>query len=587
MKALFYFIIFILLGLLKVAEAKVISLPSDTSTILEKTNLEFTDASGTWSYGRGYNSLSGQKSGYCVLNKEPRTLIPNNNGQKVYFEMSKISSSSELIKKLSLEASANIKFGIGDIGGKASFANESKINSYSIYLLIKIEVRNVAQSFENDIDLKPQAYQLLEKYPEVFFKRCGDEFVESITTGAEFYALLEIETKSQEDQKSVNAALKGTFSVVFTADHQFSYNLLKILKDFSTKLRIYQAGGVNGDKFKTHRIDGTVIEEIRLPQDPDELIAYAAGFSSKVTVENSQPIFATTTRYDQLLNIPPEKSFYEVNTKQDVLNYLAKIADRLKGDLVNLEYIVQNSTQFIAVDLDYLSQTRTGLSVELNKVIEYASKCIRDFKCEYPTDLLNFSLNVPERKIGPQECETRKSKICGVQKYNTGRDLICGVEEYFSGEDASCGVELFVSARSERCNPEAYKTGSGAVCGVDHFNSKSDASICGMEEFRSCQDGPLGIGHRCHNRKRPKTCEHPTFGVASYKICSHPEFGISRYETCVHPGHGIEKYKSCPNAKFGIKTYKLCENQLFGVAEFNSCLLEKGKDQICSNPDME
>jgi hypothetical protein len=77
-----------------------------------------------------------------VVNTEPKSIIPNNNAQKVYFEISKISSTSELVKKFSLEASANIRFGIGDIGGKASFVNETKINNYSVYLLIKIEVRN-------------------------------------------------------------------------------------------------------------------------------------------------------------------------------------------------------------------------------------------------------------------------------------------------------------------------------------------------------------------------------------------------------------------------------------------------------------
>lgn len=572
---------------METASASLISIFDPKFISVDKSNLEFPDTLGTWHFGRGYNSLSGGKAGYCVVNTEPKSIIPNNNAQKVYFEISKISSTSELVKKFSLEASANIRFGIGDIGGKASFVNETKINNYSVYLLIKIEVRNGEKSFENDIDFKPTAFQLLEKSPEDFFKRCGDEYVEGISTGAEFYALLEIETDSMDKQKFVNASLKGTYGLIFGGSTQFSSSLLNIMTTHSTKLRIYQVGGVVGDNFRTTLRDGSVIEGIRLPQDPDELIRYAAEFPSKVTLENSRPIFARTSRYDHLLNIPLNKNFYDIKNQQDVLNYLGKIADRLKENLANIEYISNNPNQFMAFDPAVLEKARLEISLEINKITEYASKCIRDYNCVFPTDLIDSSYTIPERKKFHLECEMRESKICGVKRYKSGRDLICGVQEYLSGEDESCGVETFKTARSEHCNPETFKTSTGPVCGIEHYNSRANGAICGMETYRTCKRGFLGFGHSCNDNRRPKTCEHPSFGVASYKSCSNPEFGVSIWELCSDTAHGVEKYKSCPNPKFGIKEFNLCENELFGVSEYNTCLLEKGKDQICSNPEME
>ena len=86
MKILFSVITILLSGFMETAVGRVISL-SDSSVSVEKSNLEFPDTLGTWHFGRGYNSLSGGKAGYCVVNQEPKTIIPNNDAQKVYMEI--------------------------------------------------------------------------------------------------------------------------------------------------------------------------------------------------------------------------------------------------------------------------------------------------------------------------------------------------------------------------------------------------------------------------------------------------------------------------------------------------------------------
>lgn len=106
----------------------------------------------------------------------------------------------------------------------------------------------------------------------------------------------------------------------------------------------------------------------------------------------------------------------------------------------------------------------------------------------------------------------------------TKRHELCGIESYKSKADPACGVELYLDLRGEEC-------------GVEHYNSRADASKCGSRVFCIPEE------NRCDTV--PKICEHPSFGIKTYKSCRSP----------LHP---VESYKTCSLIEFGVELYKEC-----------------------------
>ena len=125
---------------------------------------------------------------------------------------------------------------------------------------------------------------------------------------------------------------------------------------------------------------------------------------------------------------------------------------------------------------------------------------------------------------------------------NIKRDPSCGVELFKEQASPECGVENYKIARSDACGVEIHKEQRSLACGVERYHARHDCDLCG-------QAGPFG---GC------RQCEHPAFGVASYRSCRHVDHGAELYSECRHEQHGVAQYRSCRRAEFGVERYKEC-----------------------------
>jgi hypothetical protein len=128
------------------------------------------------------------------------------------------------------------------------------------------------------------------------------------------------------------------------------------------------------------------------------------------------------------------------------------------------------------------------------------------------------------------------------QQAELKRDPACGVELFKEAAAPACGVESYKLSRSEVCGVELHKEQRSLACGIERYNSRHDCNICG-------QAGPFG---GC------KQCEHPSFGVGSYRSCRHADHGAESYLECRSPEHGVAEYKKCRRREFGVEQYKEC-----------------------------
>lgn len=132
------------------------------------------------------------------------------------FTLTKVESYSSLARTVGGSASASL----GSISGAAIFVNSVNVNDYSIYVLAHVKVVNSTLSMP-DPTLTQQAYDVMNgQGADAFRSLCGDAFVVGYTTGGELYSIIEIQTKSSQEQRDISAKIGGNYGV-FTGAGEF------------------------------------------------------------------------------------------------------------------------------------------------------------------------------------------------------------------------------------------------------------------------------------------------------------------------------------------------------------------------------
>lgn len=102
-----------------------------------------------------------------------------------------------------------------------------------------------------------------------------------------------------------------------------------------------------------------------------------------------------------------------------------------------------------------------------------------------------------------------------------------------------CGY-LFFEKRSRKCRIENYEEYASPYCGVLEYYSMASAQYCGCAR-RSGNTLACIRGCPC---VQGNVCQHPHFGIKSYKTCRSPDHAPI-YKECRHISHGIENAQVC------------------------------------------
>ncbi len=337
-----------------------------------------TDPQSTLDLGKGFDTLSGAIKGDCVVRTTPEKVFASN-GKSIRMTIEKIESTQDLFQKLDFSAEAN--YG-NMISGKGKYAKSIKVNDYSVYVMGKVNVQLMTEAMR-DIELKPDAFQLAgESFPR-FLERCGNEVVSGRTTGGELFVVLEIITKSKEEKRTIEASIRGSYGV-FSGSSEFSQNLENILKNSSTSFTLYQDGGIYT------KSDLSV----------NELLRIIGEFPDQVQPENSWPVSVTTVSY-KTLPLPVIDNPYDLAFRQDVLTDYNKLALAYEDYKNSIEFMLNNPTQFIAVDANLWNQKLIETNQTLGTIARRSSDCYNlTRECAYNSDIL-----YPNRAVLPERIE--------------------------------------------------------------------------------------------------------------------------------------------------------------------------------------
>ncbi len=110
--------------------------------------------------GFGIDTGTNEVVGKCV-DYDGVKQIADLHGQNVKFSFMKIENKDELIKEVDISASAALKATFFKIEGKSKYFEQVKINQYSLYYLIRVDVLNNPNIIQNP-RLTKSAWDLLQ-----------------------------------------------------------------------------------------------------------------------------------------------------------------------------------------------------------------------------------------------------------------------------------------------------------------------------------------------------------------------------------------------------------------------------------------
>ncbi|NUN04545.1 MAG: hypothetical protein HUU57_02175 [Bdellovibrio sp.] len=533
----------------------------------KSTSVDYNTGSSMM-FGRGYDSLSDDSAGKCVvLNRtEYDTSRTPDSVQESVFKFELIESRYDLAKKIGVSAAASLKSGFNKGSASVSYLNEQSLNSYSIYILVSAEVLTpIEHAMDEDLDL--HFVDLARSHPKAFRQKCGNEYVAAIQRGGMLYALLKLDTVDSYSYTQIKSSLRAKVGT-FKAAVDLERSIAEATSNKSLQIFVHQVGG----EAKTY------------PTSVAELIGRVKDFSLEVT-KRPTPLRAITTAYSHLKSYPIEATEFDTAVQEGVFEYLNQLKFKLTDHRDNVNYILNNKSQFIAPNLKELQGRIDYVNQKLNEINTLTRTCLNNFeKCLYPENFKYQEYNLPERlekAFADNQCKIRTHLSCGAI-YKVARGPECGVGAYKLAAHPKCGAKTFNLSRSAACPVAAYNTGRGPACGVARYNQRKNGEVCGTDDRGDCMRSlPIKVagvfpvipkrGSACFST--PRTCRHPSFGVEAYNSCSDASFGVQAFQECRDPSHGVESFNSCRDPEFGVEEYATCEHPTHEVVAIKQCKL--------------
>ncbi|WP_242243519.1 MAC/perforin domain-containing protein [Bacillus cereus group sp. BfR-BA-01309] len=276
-------------------------------------------------------------------------------GQKVQFSVEMLSNSLSLAEQVGVSVSASMSYGMtGSGSAKISLVQALKQNSFSIYVLVKVHVQNQQTLLDlTQIKMSDKAQLLYATNQNSFLNQYGTHFIYGLISGGEYYGILEIESKSAEEYRSIKAELSGKAMVGVmsaSASGSFEQALNKLTSSYKLKATIIRDGS----------------EGALQPISPEQLIKDAMNFPASVLNEKAIPFSVLIFPYSQIPH--PDVKEIPIIERQNCLEKIARIYDRFIRQRNDLQYALDNMELFPGLDKIKVEEYILKISEQLDKL---------------------------------------------------------------------------------------------------------------------------------------------------------------------------------------------------------------------------
>jgi hypothetical protein len=224
-------------------------------------------------FGSGLNSLTGELiyRNPCLKNVELKQKIAQD---RFTLEISQIKDDVELERALGVALSLTIGYAVVEVTVAGKFANDKTIDSKNTYYLIKAEFEKDSYSLKKP-EISEEALSLYLNKFEGFRNKCGDQYIDTITTGAKLYALIEIKNKNLYEKRDLEAKAS-----VFIGKKILGKNIgVEIAGTFSREIEQLSEEKEMKITFLSQGVEGS----LPLTIVPEELFEHISGFVEEMS----------------------------------------------------------------------------------------------------------------------------------------------------------------------------------------------------------------------------------------------------------------------------------------------------------------
>ena len=326
--------------------------------------------------------------------------------------MREVESYQHLKESLNVTASGAFNSGIYGGSAKASYFSSSDLNQFSTFMLVHVQVSNLTQGLTK-YELTDAAKRVKHDQ-QAFFRLCGDSFVSAVTTGGEFYAVVEFKSRSEEQRKEISAKVRGSAGV-WSFSGSFEQKMAYFSQFVETNIKIIRVGST-GDLPNLADAD----------QGVSSLIAYATKFPTYVSTESKKAYPYSVTYEDYGVVDDFAQTPIDLQIQKQVLDELAEKKFHANYMQSKVNYILLNPDQFTNIDTQELNQSIDALSSITNQLNAAATKCFNhpfdDNGCVLPTGLPWPQISWPKRiaGLGTQAlCDKELEHLHAINKLTT------------------------------------------------------------------------------------------------------------------------------------------------------------------------
>ena len=312
-----------------------------------------------YDYGIGVKSSTGGRMQLGAVGNP--TPVKDAAGGSGGFQMIKIEQTSDLEDHLGISADASGGVGLFSASDRFNFSKDCKIQQNSIALLLTCSQVNGFTQIDQPV-LDPAAAGLVQNGQlDLFEERYGDCFVGGLLTGGEFFGVIRIDVKTEQDKQDIENSLSGSYGP-FSADVSVSVqNSMKQTNSQAETFLYYEGGNV----------------QIK-PQSPADLFAAADQWSQSV-LQTPKPYKALLLPWI-LANGPNPPNAADLEHQRDVLIACARLRSQVIDRMNVLEYmgLPEHQDEFVMVSPypDRLAQLHAAVSQDYDLVEQAASYAI-------------------------------------------------------------------------------------------------------------------------------------------------------------------------------------------------------------------
>ncbi|WP_157630524.1 hypothetical protein [Kribbella catacumbae] len=338
--------------------------------------------------GVGINDLTGAVGTLPAIIFDTSAASAADEGMEGRFDTSLVNSSEQMYSSLGVNVSAEGRYGLFSAEGKFTFAEESRFNSSSTFLVARADIQNAFQRVQNPNPTQDAQDLVRDGKTELFRKRYGDLFIRGVKSGGEYIAVLSITNESQADQRELGIALKASFDGIAaggSVSTEIQSTVSKLRETSEIRVSTYQRGGSGAQISYT----GTV----------EEVMNRLKTFASAVQ-ENPKAYSVQAASYDTLI-FPAEPNWFDIRRQQDVLEDCLKKRLQLNTLRNDIEMVLLHPEYFLVPPASsVLTRWSSEITDTLNRLDQHTSEVVDSISAAdfFPLALPD-GLALPQRNL--------------------------------------------------------------------------------------------------------------------------------------------------------------------------------------------